>query len=117
MAAQSGEAMELTLRTTTAGVRTVVHVNGEIDMYTASSLREKLLTLFADGVTALVIDVNSVEFCDSTGLGVFIGMQRRLREVGGDLMIVCDRPQMLKIFQLTGLEKVLDIRPALPQDG
>jgi anti-sigma B factor antagonist len=109
--------MELSLRTRMAGVRTVVEVGGEIDMYTASKLREKLLALLADGVTKLAIDVNAVEFCDSTGLGVFIGVLRRLREVGGTLVIVCARPQMLKIFQLTGLEKVLDIHPSLPTDG
>lgn len=108
--------MELTLRTREAGERTVVEVTGEIDMYTASDLRERLLTLLSEGVTELGIDVNGVEFCDSAGLGVFIGVLRRLREVGGSLVIVCNRPQMLKIFQLTGLEKVLDIRATLPAD-
>lgn len=109
--------MELTLHTRKAGARTIVEVSGEIDMYTASDLRDKLLALLAEGVTELGIDVNGVEFCDSTGLGVFIGVLRRLREVGGSLIIVCARPQMLKIFQLTGLEKVLDIRATLPTDG
>ncbi|MGH8794992.1 MAG: STAS domain-containing protein [Stackebrandtia sp.] len=109
--------MELTLDTRTAGRRTVVEVRGEIDMYTSSQLRAALLKLLNQGAVDIAIDVDRVEFCDSTGLGVFIGMLRRLREVGGSLLIVCARPQMLKIFQLTGLDKVLDIRPALPTDG
>ncbi|HZE42034.1 MAG TPA: STAS domain-containing protein [Stackebrandtia sp.] len=109
--------MELTIHTRTAGTRTVVDVGGEIDMYTATSLRERILQLLREGVTALAIDVNQVEFCDSTGLGVFIGASRRLREMNGSLIIVCARPQMLKIFQLTGLDKVLDIRDSLPTDG
>ena len=108
--------MELSVHTTTAGPRTVVHVAGEIDMYTASELRQELLHRLSEGVTSLAIDVNGVDFCDSTGLGVFIGVQRRLRAVNGELLIVCNRPQMLKIFQLTGLEKVFDIQPSLPSD-
>lgn len=113
---QGGKAMELTLQTRTAGKRTVVEVSGEIDMYTSSQLRTALLQLLDDGVVDIAVDVEGVDFCDSTGLGVFIGMLRRLREVDGSLVIVCDRPQMLKIFQLTGLDRVLDIRPSLAAD-
>ncbi|GAA4909963.1 STAS domain-containing protein [Stackebrandtia albiflava] len=109
--------MDLILSTATAGELTVVSVTGEIDMYTAPQLRGYLTELLAEGVTRLAIDVNGVDFCDSTGLGVFIGTLRRLREVGGSLIIVCAREQMLKIFQLTGLQKVFDIRPQLPTDG
>lgn len=108
--------MDLELSTTTTGARTVVTVRGEIDMYTAPQLREYLTELLGDGVTDLAIDVNGVDFCDSTGLGVFIGTLRRLREVGGSMVIVCAREQMLKIFQLTGLHKVFDIKPQLPED-
>lgn len=109
--------MDLELSTTTAGARTVVTVSGEIDMYTAPQLREYLTEILGNGVTDLAVDVNGVDFCDSTGLGVFIGTLRRLREVGGSLVIVCAREQMLKIFQLTGLHKVFDIEPQLPTDG
>ncbi|HIW63758.1 MAG TPA: STAS domain-containing protein [Candidatus Stackebrandtia excrementipullorum] len=109
--------MDLELSTTTAGARTVVTVSGEIDMYTAPQLRQYLTDLLGNGVADLAIDVNGVDFCDSTGLGVFIGALRRLRETGGSLVIVCAREQMLKIFQLTGLHKVFDIEPRLPSDG
>ncbi|MFD0557156.1 anti-sigma B factor antagonist [Stackebrandtia endophytica] len=108
--------MDLELSTKTDGGRTVVSVSGEIDMYTAPTLREYLTALLSDGVKDLAIDVNGVDFCDSTGLGVFIGTLRRLREVDGSLVIVCAREQMLKIFQLTGLHKVFDIQPQLPSE-
>ncbi|MGH8878762.1 MAG: STAS domain-containing protein [Stackebrandtia sp.] len=109
--------MELTISTRTDGPFTVVQVGGEIDMFTATELREALHDRLAENVTNLAIDVNGVEFCDSTGLGVIIGVLRRLRESGGRLVIMCARPQMLKIFQLTGLDTVLDIRDELPADG
>lgn len=108
--------MELTIRTRTDGDFTVVAVGGEIDMFTATELREALHAQLAKNVTKLAIDVNGVEFCDSTGLGVIIGVLRRLRESGGRLVVVCARPQMLKIFQLTGLDTVLDIRAELPAE-
>ena len=109
--------MELTISTRTDGAFTVVQVGGEIDMFTATELRETLHARLAENVTSLAIDVNDVEFCDSTGLGVIIGVLRRLRESGGRLIIMCAQPQMLKIFQLTGLDTVLDIRTELPADG
>lgn len=61
--------MDLELSTKTDGGRTVVSVSGEIDMYTAPTLREYLTALLSDGVKDLAIDVNGVDFCDSTGLG------------------------------------------------
>lgn len=109
--------MELTFRTRVDDACAVVNVSGEIDMYTASELREQLSRLLASGVTDLTIDVGGVDFCDSTGLGVFIGVLRRLREVDGSLRIVSVRHQMMKIFQLTGLHKIFDISPAETSDG
>ncbi|CAM3347521.1 STAS domain-containing protein [Stackebrandtia soli] len=109
--------MELTFRTQVVDSCATVHVTGEIDMYTASELREQLSALLSSGVTELTVDVGGVDFCDSTGLGVFIGILRRLREVNGSMKIIAVRHQLMKIFQLTGLHKVFDITPAEPSDG
>ena len=59
--------MDLSLSTRSEGDRTVVEVGGEIDVYTAPRLREQLVDLVADGKYHLIVDMERVDFLDSTG--------------------------------------------------
>ena len=62
----------------------------------------------------VAIDLPPTEFCDSTGLGVLIGARRRLSDSGGSIVVVCANPRIRKLLDLTGLDKVLDVREAVP---
>jgi anti-sigma B factor antagonist len=101
--------VDLTLSTETVGDRTVVRVGGEIDVYTAPKLREQLVELVNDGSYHLVVDMEGVDFLDSTGLGVLVGGLKRVRAHEGSLRLVCTQERILKIFRLTGLTKVFPI--------
>jgi anti-sigma B factor antagonist len=103
--------VDLSLTTRAEGERTVVEVGGEIDVYTAPKLRETLISLVDAGQYHLVVDLEKVEFLDSTGLGVLVGGLKRVRTHDGSLSLVCTRDRLLKIFRITGLTKVFDIHP------
>jgi anti-sigma B factor antagonist len=103
--------VDLSLATRTEGVRTVVEVGGEIDVYSAPRLREKIAELVEAGNYELVIDLEKVEFLDSTGLGVLVGGLKRVRTHDGSLSLVCTQERLLKIFRITGLTKVFEIHP------
>jgi len=92
---------------------TVVAVGGEIDVYSAPKLREKLISLVESGSYHLIIDMEAVEFLDSTGLGVLVGGLKRFREHGGSLAPVVTKSSILKIFQITGLTSVLPPRSSV----
>jgi anti-sigma B factor antagonist len=101
--------VDLTLATREVGATTVVAVGGEIDVYTAPKLRDKITELVGAGVYQLVIDLEAVEFLDSTGLGVLVGGLKKVRAHDGSLRLVCTQDRLLKIFRITGLAKVFDI--------
>jgi anti-sigma B factor antagonist len=101
--------VDLTLETREADGKTVVAVGGEIDVYTAPKLRDKITELVGDGVYDIVIDLSAVEFLDSTGLGVLVGGLKKVRAHDGSLMLVCNQDRLLKIFRITGLAKVFVI--------
>jgi anti-anti-sigma factor len=61
---------------------TVIDVEGEIDVYTAPKLREKLIDLVNKGNFHLLVNMEKVEFLDSTGLGVLVGGLKRVRVTG-----------------------------------
>ena len=87
----------------------IVDVEGEIDVYTAPRLRELLIELVNTGFYQLVVNMEKVEFLDSTGLGVLVGGLKRVRAHDGSLDLVCTQERILKIFRITGLTKVFGI--------
>jgi anti-sigma B factor antagonist len=101
--------VDLTLTTREADGKTIVAVGGEIDVYTAPRLRDKITELVADGSYQLVVDMQAVEFLDSTGLGVLVGALKKVRQHEGSLELVCTQDRLLKIFRITGLAKVFVI--------
>ena len=80
--------MDLSVSSSERGDVTVVHVAGEIDVYTAPLLREVLDKQIAAGRTKLVVDLEQVTFMDSTGLGVLVGRLKLVRGQNGSLRIV-----------------------------
>ena len=101
--------MDLTLATRDVDGTTIVAVGGEIDVYTAPKLRDKITELVAAGTYDIVIDMEAVEFLDSTGLGVLVGGLKKVRAHDGSLQLVCTQDRLLKIFRITGLAKVFVI--------
>ncbi len=107
--------MDLSLTTRQEGNHTVVVVGGEIDVYTAPKLREQLIDLASGGSYHLVVDMEGVEFLDSTGLGVLVGGLKRVRAHEGSLRLVCTQERILKIFRITGLTKVFPIHSSIEE--
>ena len=93
----------------------VVDVEGEIDVYTAPRLRELLIELVNTGFYQLVVNMEKVEFLDSTGLGVLVGGLKRVRAHDGSLDLVCTQERILKIFRITGLTKVFGIHDSVDE--
>ena len=93
---------------------TVIAVGGEIDVYTAPRLREKLIGLVESGSYQLIVDMEGVEFLDSTGLGVLVGGLKRVRAHDGWIDLVCTQSRILRIFRITGLNKVFSIFDSIP---
>jgi anti-sigma B factor antagonist len=101
--------MELSLATRTVAEHTVLEVGGEVDVYTAPKLRERLVELVDGGARHVVVDLGRVDFLDSTGLGVLVGALKRLRAAGGTFGLVCSKEPLLKIFRITALDQVFGI--------
>jgi anti-sigma B factor antagonist len=96
-----------------AGDCAVLRVTGEVDVYTAPMLRERIRELAAGGAVHLIADLGQVDFLDSTGLGVLVGGLKRLREDSGSLALVIKTPRILRIFQITGLTKAFAAWPSV----
>lgn len=101
--------MELDIKANIDGDVCSVVLDGEIDVYTAPRLKQELVAAIDGGCSNLIVDMESVGFIDSSGLGVLVSALRRARERDGVVRIVCSRENILKIFRITGLDKVFPI--------
>ena len=93
--------------------RTVVRVRDALGVAAAPALRERLIGLLRPGMRLLVLDLSRVPSCDSAGLAVLIGAQRRARLLGIVLRLAAPSPPVAKLLRLTGLDRSLTICPDL----
>lgn len=105
--------MDLALSSRADDSRTVVRVSGEVDVYTAPALRRFLDEQITGGCRDLVVDLSEVTFLDSTGLGVLVGRLRQMRMQGGRLRLIGPAERVVKVFAITGLDRVFEIAPDL----
>src|ERR1051326_2030227 len=89
--------------------RHVVAVRGEIDLFTAPELKQKLTDAIEGGKSRIVVDLTDTTFLDSTALGVLIGAVKRLRSRDGALVIVNVDQNIAKTFEITGLDQIFTI--------
>jgi anti-sigma B factor antagonist len=89
--------------------RHVVAVRGEIDLFTAPELKQKLTDAIEGGKTRIVVDLTQTTFLDSTALGVLIGAVKRLRTRDGALVIINVDQNIAKTFEITGLDQIFTI--------
>jgi anti-sigma B factor antagonist len=87
----------------------VIELGGEVDLYTAPEFKERMVQVIEEGKKHVVVDLSKATFIDSTTLGVLVGGVKRLRPAGGALTLVCTDPNICKIFEITGLDRVFSI--------
>ena len=89
----------------TAEGYTICRPMGELDAFTVSQFRQSLAELASK--PRLVIDMSGVPFIDSAGLGALIGGIRRGRELGGDVVVSCNRPSLVRTLRTTGFDRIV----------
>lgn len=96
---------------------TTITADGEIDLATVHTLRSAITDATKQGARHLTLDLDRVTYIDSSGLGTLIGAHKRLTSSGGSLTIRCSQARILRLFAITGLDRVLRVLgPEVPND-
>ena len=106
------------VRATTAQVGAdayVVSVSGELDVATAGLLGEELDRTSRRGARRVIVDLIGLTFIDSVALGVLTDGARRLRTAGGVCVVVSQDPRILRVFEITGLDRIFQIERSLSE--
>ena len=88
----------------------VVTLCGEIDHHSAVSIRNKIDNEICEsGARKTVLDLSSINFMDSSGLGLIMGRYALMQRLGGELTLKNPNERVLKIFELAGLGRLIKI--------
>jgi len=91
----------------------VVTPVGELDVYTVPLFRKVILKLEGERRHDIILDLTSLTFVDSSGLGSLIETYQKSQSVHGELAFVIDNPRLLKVLKLVDLDKVFKVYPNL----
>jgi anti-sigma B factor antagonist len=91
----------------------VLAVKGELDLYVAGELKDRMAEATDAGTKMLVLDLSDVTFVDSMGLGVLVGGMKRLRAAGGELHLVVSAPEVQRILEITLMDRVFPLHETL----
>ena len=106
--------VKLSIDTEIAEQAVVVHVEGDLDVFTAPRLKEALASALGGG-GLVVLDLSQVHFVDSTALGVMAGALEEAKAAAGELRLVADDPFVLKVFHITGFDGLFSIFPRVAE--
>ena len=89
----------------------IVSVTGDLDLWNAPALEQRLRRCLEQGRSWVVVDLSKAAFLDSSGLGALTNSKRRIERKGGGLVVINTNDQMRRVFELTGLMRVLNVVP------
>lgn len=101
--------MEIDVQTKIVEGIPVLHVTGELDLYTSPKLRLALESVLIRGHQRLVVNLLKATYLDSTGLSVLTAALKKFRDAGGNMALVFEQPQIDRMFTITGLNEIFPI--------
>lgn len=106
--AKGDQSMNIELRTEKIDDIYIVEIEGEVDTYTSSKIKQDILKI-VEQTSKIIVSMEKVKFIDSTGLGILIGILKKIKEKEGEMIIVSPNSYINQIFEITGLFKVFKI--------
>jgi len=88
----------------------VVRLAGELDHHEAEALRKKWKDMiYENPIKHVILNLESVTFMDSSGLGVILGRYKEVLQLGGEMVVCSISPQIKRLFEISGLFKIVKL--------
>ncbi len=95
---------------TLKGDTLIVSLSGELDHHTAKKVKDTVEEVIRNkGVTNLILDLSSLTFMDSSGIGVIIGRYKLIKSIGGNVAIVSTVSSVDKLLTMSGIKRIIEV--------
>ncbi len=88
----------------------VITLSGEADITTAAELGELITVQLAEETQQLTVDVAGLDFADTAAIRVLLVAARRLRQRGGDLVLLRPHRALARVLEILGADEVVTIQ-------
>lgn len=108
--------MSLKIDLTVKGEVLLIRLDGELDHHTAEDLRSQASKMIEEHhIRHIVLNLQSLTFMDSSGLGVILGRYKQIKEKHGEMVVCAISPTIERLFSMSGLFKIIRIEPTEDQ--
>lgn len=102
--------MSLQIDLTTKDKVLIIRLVGELDHHTAEKVRQQVeQKIEVNSVRHILLNLEELTFMDSSGLGVILGRYKQITQLGGKMIICAISPSIYRLFELSGMFKILEI--------
>ena len=89
------------------GSDTILRIEGALDAISTPEVRPTIDAVVSERRPKVIVDLSSLRLIDSSGVGAIISLYKRMRALGGQVVVTGLRDQPLAIFRLLRLDRVL----------
>ena len=101
------------MRSVVSGKTLTLYLEGDIDHHSAREIRSRIDTkVYVQRPDELILDLSRVSFMDSAGLGLILGRYAKAMELGIRFKVANPTPQIRRILDLAGTERLIKIESA-----
>ena len=110
LAGKMARAMSDDFQTSVAGEALHITVNlPRLDASSSASIKDHLKNRFDPDVRRAEVDLGSVHFIDSSGVGFLLGIYRKLPEDGAEVILRNVQPPVQAVLELLRLHRVFKV--------
>lgn len=89
----------------------IVSLEGRVDTTNANEFENSMLQVLADGYTKIVLDCSGLDYISSSGLRVFLIVQKKITAAKGQFRLCGLQPEIVEIFDISGFTSIFSIFP------
>ena len=87
----------------------VIVLNGDIDYFCVSELKNAVFKLINDRTPSIILDLNNVEYMDSSGIGLIVTAYKVMSQYGGTLGLMNVQNDVFKLLKMTTIDTLMKI--------
>jgi anti-anti-sigma factor len=99
----------MNITTTKINQGTKVTIDGRIDTTNYNEFENAVNQLFEEGVKAIYLDCSALSYISSSGLRVFLTVQKKMMTTGGKFLLYAMQPTIREIFDISGFSSIFSI--------
>lgn len=99
----------MNVKVSSAGDFTVVGVEGRIDTTNAAGFELKMMELVDAGASKILLDCSGLNYISSSGLRVFLVLQKKMGALKGQLRMCSLQPGIREIFDISGFSTIFSV--------